>query len=93
MIQRWLACYCVNAEEKTMGERTLLIGTDEAGYGPNLGPLLITATAWSVDDWRGEDDLYERLADCVTAQPPRRTKEPPTVVTMCDSKLLYSAEL
>lgn len=28
---------------------TLVIGTDEAGYGPNLGPLVIAATAWQVD--------------------------------------------
>ena len=26
----------------------LLIGTDEAGYGPNLGPLVVSATAWSL---------------------------------------------
>ncbi len=25
---------------------TVVIGTDEAGYGPNLGPLVITATVW-----------------------------------------------
>jgi hypothetical protein len=25
---------------------TLVIGTDEAGYGPNLGPLVVAATAW-----------------------------------------------
>jgi|688.fasta_scaffold170308_2 ribonuclease HII len=28
---------------------TLVIGTDEAGYGPNLGPLVVAATAWQVD--------------------------------------------
>jgi hypothetical protein len=25
---------------------TLVIGTDEAGYGPNLGPLVVAASAW-----------------------------------------------
>lgn len=28
---------------------TLVIGTDEAGYGPNLGPLVVAATAWRID--------------------------------------------
>jgi hypothetical protein len=28
---------------------TVVIGTDEAGYGPNLGPLVIAATAWRID--------------------------------------------
>jgi hypothetical protein len=27
----------------------ILIGVDEAGYGPNYGPLAIAATAWRVD--------------------------------------------
>ena len=27
---------------------TLMIGTDEAGYGPNLGPLAVAATVWHV---------------------------------------------
>jgi hypothetical protein len=27
---------------------TLVVGTDEAGYGPNLGPLVVAATAWRV---------------------------------------------
>ena len=25
---------------------TLVVGTDEAGYGPNLGPLVVAASAW-----------------------------------------------
>jgi ribonuclease HII len=28
-----------------------IIGTDEAGYGPNLGPLVIAATLWHCDTW------------------------------------------
>lgn len=28
---------------------TVVIGTDEAGYGPNLGPLVVAATAWRID--------------------------------------------
>ncbi len=27
----------------------ILIGMDEAGYGPNLGPLVVAATAWRID--------------------------------------------
>jgi ribonuclease HII len=30
-----------------------LIGMDEAGYGPNLGPLVVAATVWEVDEDRG----------------------------------------
>ena len=30
------------------GDVTLVIGTDEAGYGPNLGPLVVAATAWQL---------------------------------------------
>lgn len=28
---------------------TLVIGTDEAGYGPNLGPLVVAASVWRVE--------------------------------------------
>ena len=27
----------------------IIIGTDEAGYGPNLGPLVVSLTAWEAD--------------------------------------------
>lgn len=41
-----------------------LIGTDEAGYGPNLGPLVVSATVWRVDSIE-DKDLYSRLKGTV----------------------------
>ena len=43
-----------------------LIGTDEAGYGPNLGPLVISATLWEVPEGVGSEDLYRRLEAVIT---------------------------
>jgi hypothetical protein len=47
---------------------TYLIGTDEAGYGPNLGPLVVSATAWKLsrvsrdtNDRNLSLDLWPRL--------------------------------
>ena len=48
----------------------ILIGVDEAGYGPNLGPLVIAATAWEVRDELTHEDLYRAAAPVVTADPP-----------------------
>jgi hypothetical protein len=45
-----------------------LIGTDEAGYGPNLGPLVISATLWEVPDGVTADDLFERLGHVIAQQ-------------------------
>ncbi len=42
---------------------TLVIGTDEAGYGPNLGPLVVAATAWQVE--ADADQAEARLAAAV----------------------------
>lgn len=41
-----------------------LIGTDEAGYGPNLGPLVVSATVWRVDSLE-DKDLFLRLKGTV----------------------------
>lgn len=37
---------------------TLLIGTDEAGYGPTLGPLVIVATAWRFRDGQSVAEAF-----------------------------------
>jgi ribonuclease HII len=47
----------------------LMIGTDEAGYGPNLGPLVVTATAWRCDGNAGADELWQHLQRVLTNSP------------------------
>ncbi len=47
---------------------TLVIGTDEAGYGPNLGPLVIAATAWRTT--AAPDAAEGSLAAAVAAAAP-----------------------
>src|SRR5690348_14319014 len=62
-----------------------LIGTDEAGYGPNLGPLVVAASVWYVPD-RPATDLYTRLKKAVCREIADR--DPPRVA-IADSKQLY----
>jgi hypothetical protein len=64
-----------------------LVGTDEAGYGPNLGPLVITATAWRVPGATFDTDLYELLGGAVSAEPVAdgETRR----VRIADSKILF----
>lgn len=58
------------------------IGLDEAGYGPNLGPLVIGLSAWqTTDDAAG--DLYESLEECVSDAPCDDR------LAIADSKRLY----
>ncbi|HID75971.1 MAG TPA: hypothetical protein EYP56_08245, partial [Planctomycetaceae bacterium] len=66
-----------------------LIGMDEAGYGPNLGPLVITATVWEVPGGVEAEELYDRLREAVT--PVRgETRDDSDRLAIADSKLLYS---
>jgi hypothetical protein len=64
-----------------------LIGTDEAGYGPNLGPLVIAATVWQVPDGLSPAELYKRLKKCVVAKPTKDDRR----LAIADSKALYSS--
>ena len=41
---------------------TLVIGIDEAGYGPNLGPLVIGGSSWQIDELQC-DHLSTKVAD------------------------------
>jgi ribonuclease HII len=53
-----------------------LIGTDEAGYAPNLGPLVISSTLWRV-----EDDLPRSSAR--RQQSPSRRRSNGSAATAC----------
>lgn len=64
---------------------TYLVGMDEAGYGPNLGPLVVSATAWSLPEDAVSDDLYRVLHDIVAPGPMGDGR-----LALADSKALYS---
>jgi hypothetical protein len=64
----------------------LLIGMDEAGYGPNLGPLVVTVTAWDVPGNPREFDLAEAMSDVVESSPTRGGNR----LHIADSKQVYS---
>ena len=65
---------------------TFQIGTDEAGYGPNLGPLTVTGTLWQTKD--GDCELYRLLSDAVWKSPSRSG---PRRLFIADSKQVYGA--
>ena len=64
-----------------------VVGIDEAGYGPNLGPFVMTAAALRVPDDAAGLDLWQRLAAAV-----RRDGDPDDGrLLVADSKVVYSA--
>ncbi|MDO5309594.1 MAG: hypothetical protein Q4G03_08920 [Planctomycetia bacterium] len=50
--------------------RALILGTDEAGYGPNLGPLVLGASAWTMSLSK---EQTERLPPLESFAAPRLT--------------------
>lgn len=47
----------------------LVVGIDEAGYGPSMGPFVVVATAWRVPSELSVDDLGELLQPEFQARP------------------------
>jgi ribonuclease HII len=63
-----------------------IVGIDEAGYGPNLGPFVMTAVACRVPERHAAADLWNVLHSAA-----RRHTEPcDTRMVVADSKVVYS---
>lgn len=62
------------------------VGIDEAGYGPNFGPLVMTAVACRVPDKLVEQNLWRTLKPVVRRRPSESAKR----LFVNDSKLVYS---
>jgi len=45
------------------------IGVDEAGYGPRLGPLVISASVWQLPDGLKPEQMYQRLSHLIVSKP------------------------
>ncbi|PQO47997.1 hypothetical protein [Blastopirellula marina] len=68
---------------------TWLIGVDEAGYGPNLGPLVIAATVWQAPNALSPSEMYEVLGDAVAVAKASRKDDR---LLIADSKQLFTAQ-
>lgn len=65
-----------------------ILGVDEAGYGPNYGPLVITTTVWTTPSRFRGDDLYAALAEAIVP-PDHELAFGDERTTMGDSKAVY----
>jgi ribonuclease HII len=66
----------------------VIIGMDEAGYGPNLGPLVVGVTAWRCDGHPADIDLWSALSDSVSQ---RASRKGDGRLHIADSKDVYTA--
>jgi hypothetical protein len=64
----------------------VVIGMDEAGYGPNFGPLVVTATVWEVPGRPADTTFWKELAPVVSRRPPSNRQR----LHVADSKQVYS---
>ena len=65
-----------------------IVGIDEAGYGPLLGPLVCAATAFRGPDDCMDADLWKRLQAGVVRNGSTRSRK----VWIADSKTLYQSQ-
>ncbi|MFN0055341.1 MAG: hypothetical protein ACKV0T_24610 [Planctomycetales bacterium] len=65
---------------------SLLIGMDEAGYGPNLGPLVITVVVWEAEADPPQVELWNAFSGIVAREPAPHWQH----LQIGDSKELYT---
>ncbi len=67
-----------------------VIGTDEAGYGPNMGPLVIAATLWRIGDDLPPADFDQHLRQTIVqSEEQSGASQPGGRFVIADSKRLY----
>ena len=71
-------------EVNDLEETGCFIGMDEAGYGPNLGPLVIAATTWETPEIPKECSFVKLLKDVVDTKSTCRKAK----LHIADSKLV-----
>ena len=68
-----------------MSASAIIVGIDEAGYGPVLGPLVVSASAFEVPLASAATDLWRLLKTCVAKKASSRDAR----VCILDSKKLF----
>src|SRR5262245_61294249 len=63
-----------------------IIGIDEAGYGPNLGPFVMSAVGCRVPSRQAKSDLWDLVRNSVR----RANDEDDGRLLVADSKVVYS---
>lgn len=82
----------LNPKDKViyLANRKLIVGVDEAGYGPNLGPLTLAASIWEVDARASEEGVVSAFSERFRAKVAvNKASKAAEHVPLGDSKKLY----
>lgn len=68
---------------------TIVAGIDEAGLGPILGPLVVSAAAFSIPEEKAKSNMWPMLSDSVSKNKKRLAGR----LLICDSKKAYTSAI